>query len=148
MLALALHGKFKRVTHATLNTHARVGAALCCYFMWSATAQYATFTNIWAFGVFTNDHEVVHCGFARSHADEWTLVHIQVELETHLQQQPTLDDARGYIGGAYSAQQDGVEVAQLLEHGVGQDFPVAQIALPAEVEIGCFNGHARGADHL
>ena len=148
MLTLALHGKFKCVTHTTLYTHACIRAALRCYFVWCTAAQYATFANIWAFSVFTNHNKIVDCSFSWGNAHERTLVHIQVELETHLQQQPTFNDARGYIGGAHSAQQDGVEVAQLLEHGVGQDFPVAQIALPAKVEIGCFNGHARGAHHL
>ena len=79
---------------------------------------------------------------------ERALVDVEVELEAHLQQQPALDHAGRHGGRADGAEQDGVEAAQLVERGVGQDLAVAQVAVAAEVELDGVEGDAGGRDDL
>ena len=67
---------------------------------------------------------------------ERTLVHVQVELEPHLQQQPPLDHARWHIRRADGPEQDRVEAAQLLQDLVAEDLAVAQVAGATEIEVG------------
>ena len=89
----------------------RVDTALCCDLMCGTATKNATFTHIWALGVFTDDNEVMRCGVSRRSARERTLVHKEVEIKTHLQKKATLDDARRNIRGTDGAQQDGIKVA-------------------------------------
>ena len=81
-------------------------------------------------------------------ADERALVDVQVELEAHLQQQPTLDDPGRHRRRADRAEEDGVERAQLVERGVGEDLAVAEVAVAAEVEVDRVDGDARRLDDL
>ena len=53
-----------------------------------------------------------------------------------------------HVGRADGAEQDGVEVAQLLQHVVAEDLAVAQVAGAAEVEVDRVDRHAGGAHHL
>ena len=81
-------------------------------------------------------------------ADERTLVDVQVELEAHLEQQAALDHARRHVGRADRAEQDRIELAQLVERRVGEDLAVAQVAGAAEVELGGRDVDAGGPHHL
>ncbi len=66
---------------------------------------------------------------------ERPLVDIEVEVEPHLEQQASLDDSRGDVGGADGAEVDGVELAPLAEDRVGQDHSVVEVALTTEVVV-------------
>ena len=79
-------------------------------------------------------------------ADERPLVDVEVEGEAQLEQQPALDDPGRYLRRADGAEQDGVEAAQLLERRVGEDLAVAEVALPAEVELDGVELGARGLE--
>ncbi len=59
-------------------------------------------------------------------------VDVEVELEPQPQQQPALQHARRHLRGADRAEQDGVGLAQLGEHGVGQHLAGPQVVLAAE----------------
>ena len=78
--------KLERVTNRTLGTHARVDRTLGGNLVGCALAQHAALADIGAFGVFANDNEVMRKCSARCRSFEWTLVHIEIKLKTHLQQ--------------------------------------------------------------
>ena len=126
VLALTLVCQFKCVTNATLNTHARIHAALCRNFVRCSLAQHATFTDVRTFGVFANTNEVVRLGMTWCSANEWTLVDVQIKFETHLEQQAALNDSGWNIGGSDSAQKNGIESPQLIQHFIRQNFAVTQ----------------------
>ena len=67
--------------------------------------------------------------------DERAQVDVEVEREAHLEQQAALEHAGRHLGRADRAEQDRVERAQLVEHGVGQHLAVAQVARAAEVVV-------------
>ena len=76
-------------------------------------------------------------------------VDVEVELEAHLEQQAPLDHARAARPGVPTAPtQQGVEAPPLLEHLVGEDRAVAQVAGAAEVVVDGVEGHAGGAHDL
>ena len=62
-------------------------------------------------------------------------VDVLVELEAQPQQDALLEDARRDVRVPDGAEVDGVEPAQLLEDGVGQDLAGPHVALAAEVEL-------------
>jgi hypothetical protein len=99
-----------------------------------ALAQEATLADVRAFGVLADDDEVMRRLVTGRSADERPLIHVQVELEAHLQQQAAFDDTGRHFGRTDGAEQDRVEAPQLVEHRVRQDRPVAQVARAAEVE--------------
>ena len=93
MFALALHCKFKCVPHATFNTEPSVHRSLRCHLIRGSLSKHTAFTDVWSFGVFADHHEVMRTAVAGSSTDKWSLVHIKVEFEPHLQQQTSLDDS-------------------------------------------------------
>ena len=62
-------------------------------------------------------------------------VDVEVELEAELEEEAPLEDAGRHLGGADRPQEDGVDVAQLVEDGVGQDLARAQVAVAAQVVV-------------
>ena len=62
-------------------------------------------------------------------------LHVEVELEAQAEEEAPLEDARRHLRGADGPQEDGVDVAQLVEDGVGQDLARAQVAVAAEVVV-------------
>jgi len=83
-----------------------------------------------------------------SGAEERPLVDVQVEIEAHLEQETALDHTRRHVGGSDGAQQDAVESPEFVERGIGQDLAVAQIPLPAQIEVGGGDVDPSGADDL
>ena len=61
-------------------------------------------------------------------------VDVLIELEPQLQQQAFLQNARLHVGMADGAQEDGVELAQLVDAAGGQRFAGLEVALAAPVE--------------
>ena len=109
-----------------------------------ALAQEAALAGVGALGVLA-DHDHVDAALGQ---DERPLVDVLVEREAHLQQQAPLDHAGRHVGGADRAEQDGVEGPQLLEHLVGQDRAVPQVAGAAEVVVDGVEVDAGGARDL
>jgi hypothetical protein len=97
-----------------------------------------------ALGVLADDDEIEILRLV----DEGTQVDEQIEIETHLQQEATLDDPRGDTGPADRTVIQRVEAAPLVDDLVGQDRAVAQVAGCAEVVVSGVEIDARGADHL
>ena len=108
---------------------AGVDAALGGDLVRRAPPQHSALAHVRALGVLADDDEVVARG------DEWTLVHVQVELEPQLEQQPSFDDSRRHVGRPDGPEQDGVEGAELIQGAVGQHLAVPQEASAAEVEL-------------
>ena len=87
-------------------------------------------------------------GAAGRGTDEGPLVDVKIELETHLQQQAALDDARWNFRCADRAQQDAIEPTELIEHRIAEDLAVAQVARPAQIEVGGVDVDACRPNHL
>jgi hypothetical protein len=81
-------------------------------------------------------------------ANEWTLVDVQIKFETHLEQQAALNDSGWNIGGSDSAQKNGIESPQLIQHFIRQNFAVTQETCATEVEIGGVNIDSGRSDHF
>ena len=148
VLTLALCCKFKCVPNTPLNAVPCIHTSLGCDFMRSTATQYAAFADIRPFGVFTNDNKIVRSHMARCSTDKRALVDIEVKVKTHLQKKSTLDNAGGDVRRADSPQQNGVKTAQLIQHVVGQDLAVAQVAHATQVEICGLDCHPSGAHHF
>lgn len=72
-----------------------------------------------------------------------------VQGETHLQQQPTLQDSRGNLTWrADSAQQDSVVLANRVEVGIGEELAIAQVATRAQVILGGLDVVPHRVEHL
>ena len=63
-------------------------------------------------------------------------VDVLVEAEAEVEQQLALEDAGGDVGMADGAEQDRVELAELVEAVGGQRFARFEIAVAAPVEVG------------
>ena len=131
MFTLALCSKLECITHTSLYAMCSVDTALSCNFKRRSLAQHTTFTNIWAFGVFTNDNKIVRLRVARCNARKWSLVDVQIKFETHLQQQSALDYARWHSRCTNRTKQDRVKAAQFGKRGVRQHFAIAQVTRTA-----------------
>ena len=111
MPARAAGGELEGVPDATLDTHPRVDRTLCCHLGLCALAQDATLADVRPLGVLADHDELVRLGVPGRGAGERALVDVEVELEPHLQQQPTFDHAGRDAGSADGAEQDGIEAA-------------------------------------
>ena len=63
-------------------------------------------------------------------------VDVLVEAEAEVEQQLALEDAGGDVGMADGAEEDGVELAELVEAVGGERFAGFEVAVAAPVEIG------------
>ena len=115
---------------------ARVDGSLCRDLERGTPTQHATLADVRTLGVLTDHHEVVRRLTTRRRPDERSLIDEEVEFETHLEQQPPLDDPRWNLRGTDGAEQNAVERSKFVEHPVGEDLTVAQVAGPAEIEVG------------
>ena len=140
--------QLERVADAALDTHPGVDRALRRHLVRRALAQHAALADVRPLGVLADDDEVVRLRVTGRGAGERSLVDVEIELEPHLEQQPALDHARRHVGRADRAEQDRVELAQLVERGVAEDLAVAEVPGAAEVEVGGFELDARGVHDL
>ena len=135
-----LGGQLEAEADGALGTHAGVHRALRDDLVRGSLAQEAALARVGAFGVLPDDgHIDVPLG-----QPEGTQVHVQVQIETHPQQQAPLEHARGNVRCTDGAHVDGVEFPPFLQHAVGQDGAVAQVALAAEVVVHRLEAHACG----
>src|SRR5204863_7181410 len=79
---------------------------------------------------------------------ERTQVHVQVECKTHAQQQAALQHTGRHVRCANRTEQNGVEVAQLFEHRVGQHLAGREVAAAAEVVVDGVDRDTRGTNDL
>ena len=148
MFASTCCSQLKCVAHATLYAVRSIDAALRCHFIWRAFAQHATFANIWPFRIFANHNEVMRRGVSRCSACKWSTIDVQVQLKTHLEQQPALNYARRHTRRANSAKQDRIKVAQLRQRRVRQHFTIAQISCATQIKIGCLKLRASSTQNF
>ena len=134
-LRVARPGELEREAHAPLDTHARVDRTLRRDLVRRALAQESALARVRALGVLAHDEEVDAVVVATGPGLERPQVHVEVEREAHLQQQPALEHAGRHLGRADRAEQDRVEAAQLVEHGVGQHLAGREVAPAAEVVV-------------
>ncbi len=130
VLARAAVSELERKPHAPLDTHTRVDGSLRRDFVRRVLAQEPALPRVGAFGVLAYDEEVDGLRFERPQ------VHVEIEREPHLQQQPALEHARWHIGCPDRAEQDRVLPAQLVEHRVRQHVAGREVAAATEVVVG------------
>ena len=148
MFAIPSCSQLECVAHAALYSVCCVYASLSCNFLWRAFTQYAAFANIRAFRIFANHNEVMRRGVSGCRACKWATIDIQVQLKTHLEQQPALNYARRYTRRANRAEQDGIKIAQLRKRLVRQHFAVAQISRATQIEIACLKVGSSSTQHF
>ena len=114
-------------------------------------AQRAAVAGVGALGALADHHEVDLAGVGQrgrgAREDPGRpQVDVVVELEAELEQQAALEDARRQVRvvglAADRSEQDGVVLADLAEHGVGQHLAGREVALGAEVVAGLLELHA------
>src|SRR4029077_4294132 len=114
-----------------------------------ALAQEAALPRVDTLGVLS-DHREIDVGVASvGRGNERAQGEEEVELEAEPQDDPPLDDpAADARRRADRAEEQGVELADRLEVGVGEHLTVALVALPPEVEGGEVVRDAGGGDRL
>ncbi len=139
MLA-ALHGQVERVAHHALHAVRRVDRDLGGHLVLGALADRAAGAAIQAFGTFAHHHKVDLARLGERRGDALVQlgrpqVHILVQREAQLEQQPALQHTRLDARVADRAEQDRVGALDALQVLVGQDLAVAQVALRAQIEV-------------
>ena len=141
-------GQFERVADAALDAHPGVDRTLRRDFVRRALAQHTALADVRPLRVLADHDEVVRLRVAGRGAGERPLVDVEVELETHLEQQPALDHAGRHVGCADRAEQDRVVLAQLVERGVAEDLAVAEVLAPPRSKSVGVELDTGGVDHL
>jgi len=85
---------------------------------------------------------------ARGGSDERALVDVEIELETHLEEETAFDDPRRNVGCPHRTQKNRIEVTQLVQRRVGENLAVAEVARTTEVEVGRVDVDSGGPDDL
>jgi hypothetical protein len=80
--------------------------------------------------------------------EKWTLVHIQVEIETHLEKEPALNDTGRNIGRSHRSEKQRIKPAPLFNRCIIKHNAVTQVTGSAEVVIDTIELDARGADDI
>ena len=140
-------GELEGVPDAALDTVTRVHRALGGHLLGRAPAKDTTLADIGPLGVLTDHHEVVGLGVPRRRARERPLIDEEIELETHLEQEPALDDPGRHPRVADRAEQDRVEAAEVIEDGIRQDLAVAQVTSTTEIEVAGLDVDTGGPHH-
>ena len=141
--AFACAGQLEAVPDGALGSHTSVDRALGRDLVRRAFAHEAAFACVGAFGVLADDGEAVAV-----RKGEGAQIHVQIEFEAGLEQQPALDDARRDFGRADGAEQDGVEGAQLFQGLVVEHRAIAQVAVTAQLEFGRRDTGAGSGNHI
>jgi hypothetical protein len=136
-----------------LDTEGGVQADLGGHLVRGVAAQHPAGARVGPLGALPDAEHVDVTGLGERAADAVVeprrpQVHVVVELEAQLEQQPALEDAAGHGGVADRAEQDRVVPAELVEHRVGQQLAGALPAGGPQVVRGGL--HVRGdlAEHL
>ena len=144
----AVYCELEREADRSFGAHARVHRTLGGDLVRRTFAKDSALAHIRALRVLPDHDEVVRHGVTGRGTDERALIHVEVEVEAHLQQQTPLDHPRRYVGGTDGAKQDGIELAELVQRGVRQDLAVTQVPRPTQVVLGDIQLDSGGLDHL
>ncbi len=137
MLARARPGELERVPDAPLDAHSCVHRALRGNFVRRALPQEPALARVHTFGVLADDHEVDVGVASVGRRDERAVVHVEIELEAHAEENAALHDAASLARGrAHRAEEHRIELAHGLEVLVGKNRAVPFVAFPAQVEGG------------
>ena len=115
----------ERVAHDPLHAEARIDALFDGDLVRRADPHRAAGTDVRTFGAFAHDDEIdvglpgERGGGAREET-YGTQVHVVIEGEAQLQQQPALEDPARNAGITDRTEQDRVGLAELGQHAVGQ----------------------------
>ena len=137
-------GELEGEPGAALDAHAGVDRPLGRHLVGRALAEEPAFAGVGALRVLPHDHEV----HPRGGCGEGPHVDVEVELEAGPQQEPPLEHAGRHLRGPDGAEEDGVQLAELVEHRVGQDLPRREVAPAAQVVVHRVELHPCGGDHL
>jgi len=132
----------ERIADAPFDAVAGVDRTLRGDLLGRVLAKEAALACIGALGVLADHDELMVL------ADERSLIDVEVEIEAHLEQEATLDHARGHVGGADRADIDGIEAAPLVDDVVGEDHAVLQVTLAAQVVVDGVEDDAGSGDDL
>ena len=146
---LRLRGEVEGVADGALGAEARGAGDLRGDLLRRALVLEAAHAGVEALGVLADDDEVdvlrplvlegaVDVGVELDRAQ----VDVLVELEAQAEEDALLQDAGRDVGVADGAEEDGVELAQLVDGAVGERFAGAQVAFAAEVVGGRLVGEA------
>ncbi len=140
---VALLAELEGVTNATLASAAGVESGLRGDFVRRAFVQKALDAAVEVLGVFADDDEVDVVGafvfegrldagkkFHRAEVD------VLVEAEAEVEEELAFEDAGGDIGVADGAEEDGVELAKLVEAVVGERAAGFEVAVAGPIEVG------------
>ena len=111
MFAFTLCCQFECITNATLDSEPCVHTALRGNLVHGSFAQYSTFAGVRAFGVFANHHKAVRLGMPWCGAGKWSLIDVQIQTETQLQQQAPFDYTWWHSRCAHGTEQNHIKVA-------------------------------------
>ena len=139
---VALAREVEGPTNAAFATFASVDRRLDGDFVGRVLLQEPARSGIEILRILTDDDEI---DVLRPFAGQWrfdagielhrTQVDVLVQLESHLQQQASLQDSRRHVGMADGSQIDRVESTQFVNGALRQDLSCCQIAFTAEVII-------------
>ena len=139
---ISLAGEIERPADAAFAALAGIDGRLHGDFVGRAFFQKPAHAGVHVFGVFADHDEIdilgLFAGQRRFHAGIQfyrAKVDVLIELESQFQEQTFFQNARGNVGMADRAEEDGRKGFQFLEHGRGQDFAGLQISLAAKVVI-------------
>ena len=140
LLARTGGGTGERVADHTLDTERGVHADLVGHLVRRAHADGAAVADVRTLGALADDHEVDLARVAERRRDARVQaaraqVHVVVQREAQLEQQPALEHARGDARVADGAQQDRVVRADRVEVGVRQRLAGRVPAARAQVEV-------------
>ena len=142
---VALAGELERIANAALAAAAGVEGRLRGDFVGRAFVHEALDAAVEVFGVLADDDEVDVGGafVAQRRFDAGEQLHgakvdVLVEAEAEVEQQLAFEDAGGDVGVADGAEEDRVELAELVEVVGREGFARFEIAVAAPVEIGEF----------
>ena len=137
MLARTRPGELERIADAPLDAHPCVHRALRGNFVRRALPQEPALARVHTFGVLADDDEVDVGVASVGRGDERAVVHVEIELEAHAEEDAALHDPASLARGrAHRAEEHRVELAHGLEVLVGEDRAVTFVAFPAQVERG------------
>lgn len=138
---LARGGRFEGVAHDALDTVGGIDADLGCDLVRGADANGTTVAAVETLGTFAHDNKVNVAGVGQGAGNTLvvlggTQVHVVVESEAQLEQQPSFKDAGGDGGVADCAEENHVVALDGLEVLVGESVAGRMPALRTQIEVG------------
>ena len=144
---VAFAGVFERIANTAFATAAGVDGRLRGDLVRRALVHEAAGAAVEVLGVFAHHDEVdvvgpFSCqrGLDAGEQFDWSEVDVLIQAEPQIEQQLAFEDAGSDVGMADGAQQNCVELAELVEPVFGQGFARFEKSIAAPVEVGQFVG--------